>query len=72
MEKLEKNILKTVSSNLMTTVNDTKSLNHQDDMLNYIIRLRRCVVDGVNVINTLITDDEDKEPVENNKKSLKL
>ena len=69
MESLEKNILKTVTSNLMNAVNATKSLNTADDLINYVTYIRKTITDNVNIVNTLISNDE--KPVKK-EESLKL
>jgi len=58
MEALEKNILKTVGSNLMNAVNSTGSLSTAEDLLNYIRYIRKTITDNVNIINTLVSDDK--------------
>jgi len=58
MEALEKNILKTVGSNLMNAVNSTGTLNTAEDLINYIKYIRKTITDNVNIINTLVSDDK--------------
>jgi len=58
MEALEKNILKTVGSNLMNAVNSTGTLNTAEGLINYIKYIRKTITDNVNIINTLISDDK--------------
>ena len=58
MEALEKNILKTVGSNLMNAVNSTGTFKTAEDLLNYIKYIRKIITDNVNIINTLVSDDK--------------
>lgn len=66
MESLEKNILKTVSSNLIVAVNSTGSLSTADDLINYIKYIRKTIIDNVNIINTLVGNNDKPAKKEEN------
>lgn len=68
MDSLEKKMLRTIGSNLMDCTKVPDKLDTLQDFYNWIKTVRASIKDNVNMINTIVINDEEKS----NDKELKV